>query len=156
MEGLTKILEYKERINQNVKEIIELINEPQQQSIKPKDEFYDLMCKDLHVDRIAKNEVAIKQKITDIINCVSCMAILWREDRVGQVGNFIDSLKSLFELCFRENQQPQIRKEVLEMALGYVNFLVLPIHENKKWETLIEINPILAKIKIAIRSMRDR
>ena len=151
MEKLERILKYKERITQNVKEIIELINESPQQTIKPKTKFDDIMLKNLYEDPIVKNEVKIKQKITDIVHCISCISALWRDDKAPNMGKFINSLNSLFSLCFTVDS-PSIKKTFLEAALEYANSLVLPIHENKKWEALIEIDPLLSKIKAIIRS----
>ena len=151
MDNLKKILEYKERINQNVKEILDLINEPKQQNTKPKSELDYLILTSSSTDPIVKNKAEIKKRTTDIIHCISCIAPLWREDKSVNIRNFAYHLKSLFELCLCE-QPPQLRKEALETALGYANSLVLPIHKNKKWKVLIKINLLLAKIKATIRS----
>lgn len=142
------ILEYKERINQNVKEIIELINEPERQKIKLNS---DILLRNSLMEPIVRNEVEIRKKTADIHHCISCIGTLWREDKAPKITDFISSSNSLFTLCFNMNP-PDMRKIFLEEALKLVNSLVLPIHGNKKWEVLIEIETLLAKIKTRIRS----
>ena len=151
MEKLKMILAYRERINQNVQEIIELIHKPQVQNLEPKNEFNEKFA-NLFVVPIRNNDVEIRKKIQDIIFSLSCIASLWREDKARNMMDYITSLQSLFSSYFSE-QHPSLRTPILEITLDYVNSLILPIHENKKWEYSIEIESLLSKIKATIRSI---
>ena len=145
---MRRILEYKERINQNVKEIIELSNGPERQKIKLNS---GIVLRNPLMEPIVRNEVEIKKKIADINHCNSCLGTLWREDKTFRMTYFINSSNQLLTQCFNINP-PSMRKSFLEEYLKLVNSLVLPIHENKKWEVLIEIKTQLVKIKTKIRS----
>jgi len=144
---LEKILEYKERINHNVKDIRDIIST---QRILPssgdiiKDVLVQQKIRSMPIDS------EIKKKIDEIIHSMSCIGLLWREDKAGDFQSFLNNLQNLFNMCF--NTDHRMKYQVLEIPLDIANSLVVPIHESKKWSALIELDPLLAKIKFAFKN----
>ena len=147
MEKLEKILEYKERINQNVKEIRDIIST---QRLPPSsgDIVKDVLIQQKIFSMPIDDE--IKKKIDEIIHSMSCIGMLWREDKAGNFQSFLTELQNFFNMCF--NTEHRMKYDMLEFPLNMANSLVIPIHESKKWSTLIELVPLLAKIKIAFKN----
>jgi len=147
MKKLEKILEYKERINQDVKDVRDITAQ-----VGNKHEMNDVQ--DLLTYRASlpgTKQTELRKKIDDIIHSMSCIGLLWREDKATQFRDFVSNLNSFFDLCLsQENKQLSIM--VLDLPLGIANSFVLPIHESKKWATLIELEPFLTKVKIAIKN----
>lgn len=149
MEKLEKILEYKERINQNVKDIRDMISS---QRLPPSsgDVIKDVLIE----QKILSNskDTEIKKKIDEIMYSMSCIGLLWREDKAGDFQKFLKSLQNLFNTCFLTER---MKYQMLEFPLNIANSVVIPIHESKKWSTLIELEPLLAKIKIAFKNYQS-
>ncbi len=147
MEKLNKILEYKERINQDVKDIRDLISF-HKKPISSGDMIKDI----LEEQRIRSNskDNEIKKKVDDIIHSMSCIGLLWREEKTGDFQKFLNSLQNLFNTCL--NTEQRMKYQMLEFPLEMANSLVIPTHELKKWSSLIELEPLLAKIKIGFKN----
>lgn len=150
MERLEKILEYKKQINQNVKDIRDVIST---QRLPPSSG--DIIKDVLIEQRIRSNtkDDEIKKKIDEIMFSMSCIGLLWREDKAGDFQKYLSSLQNLFNTCFLTEHR--MKYHMLEFPLNIANSLVIPIHETKKWSTLIELDPLLAKIKIAFKNYQS-
>lgn len=128
-EKVLKILEYKEKINDAKKNILDM-----------------LYTGDIEKPSL---ELEIKKKIEDILHYISCIGTLWREDKTNDMNSFIESLRHFFSLCF--SPENRMRKMTLELGLDYVNSLTIPIHVDKKWDFLIEIDTLLTRVKTEIK-----
>lgn len=149
MEKLGKILEYKERINQNIKEIRDIIS-TQRLPSSSGDIVKDVLIQQKIFSMPMDDE--IKKKIDEIMHSMSCIGMIWREDKAGDFQSFLIELQNFFNMCF--NTEHRMKYEMLEFPLNMANSLVVPIHESKKWSTLIELDPLLSKIKIAFKNYK--
>ena len=147
MEKLEKILEYKERINQNVKDIRDLIS--YHKIPAPSGDMIKDMLTEQKI-RANSKDGEIKKKIDDIIHSMSCIGMLWKEDKASDFQSFLKSLQNLFNTCL--DTEHRMKYDMLEFPLNMSNSLVIPIHESKKWSSLIELEPLLAKIKIGFKN----
>jgi len=129
---LERILQYKEKINNSVKDILEILHKDHEAS-----------------DTDSNSILEIEKKFQDIIYSFSSIGTIWGDQRIKHMHEFMKHIQAGFHLAMSADNA-SLRKFTMELFLSQVNSVIIQINEKDPWKIHIDFDALRARISALI------